>query len=96
MKKIVVEKPIVETKNGKTRWSCDISGDFINDKLYYEVEEKWGFALTDDRLDAAFVAMLPYFLYRSTMEDPIELILMAPISEKLHFQIMSELVPAME
>ena len=96
MKKIVVEKPIVETKNGKTRWSCDISGDFINDKLYYEVEEKWGFALTDDRLDAAFVAMLPYVMYRSTKEEPIELILKAPISEKLHFQIMSELVPAME
>lgn len=81
---------------GYTKWVCDISGDFINTQLYYIVEKKWGEILTDDRLDAAVVALIPYIMYRSSEDEPINLVLEAPISEKLYFQLTSELLPAME
>lgn len=96
MKKIILGKPVIEETANHTKWICNISGDFINTQLYYMIEKKWGKALAEDRLDAAVVALIPYIMYRSSEEEPVDLILEAPISEKLYFQLTSELLPAME
>lgn len=96
MKQIILGKPKIERKGERTRWICPISGAFINTELYYEVEDKMGEYLTDDRLDCAVVALIPYVMYRSTDDEPINLICEAPISKKLYFQLVSELLPALE
>ena len=96
MKQIILSKPRIEKQDGKIRWVSTIKGDFINVDLYYDVEEKMGGYLTDDRLDGAVVALIPYIMYRSTEDDPINLVCEAPISKKLYFQLTSELLPALE
>lgn len=96
MKKIIIGKPVIEETEDHAKWVCDISGDFMNTQLYYMVEKKWMGALAADSLDAAVVALIPYVMYRSREEEPINLVLEAPISEKLYFQLTSELLPAME
>lgn len=96
MKEIRIGKPRIETNNDRTRWSCAISGDFLNMSLYYETEKKWGAYLTEDRLDAAVIALIPYAMYRSKPEDRINMICEAPVSERLKFQLLQELMPALE
>lgn len=96
MKTIRIGKPKIKENNDRIRWSCAISGDFLNMSLYYETETKWGQYLTDDRLDAALVALIPYAMYRSNPEDRVEVICEAPVSEKLKFQLTQELMPALE
>lgn len=95
MKTIVIGKPKISENNSFCKWSCDITGDYINTTLYYETEKMWGKYFTEDRLDAAVVALLPYVMYRSKPTDKIKMICEAPISEKLSFQLNSELIPAL-
>lgn len=96
MKEMRLGKPKIEEHNGRIRWSCDISGDFLNMALYYETEKQWGKFLSGDRLDAAVVALIPYAMYRSKSNDRIKMICEAPVSEKLAFQLKLELLPALE
>ena len=96
MKTIRIGRPKIEANNNRIRWSCAISGDFLNMSLYYETETKWGKYLTDDRLDVALVALIPYAMYRSKSDDRVKLICEAPVSEKLKFQLTQELMPALE
>ena len=90
--KVILEKPVI-IKVGGVKLQCRISGDLLNADIYYKFDESYEPFLTSDRLDAFLVTLLPYLMYRSSDNEPLELHCKAPISEKLLFQITQDFVP---
>ncbi|MCR5487749.1 MAG: hypothetical protein K6F35_09515 [Lachnospiraceae bacterium] len=95
MKRIVIGKPEIQKENEMVKLISHISGDFVNKDLYFEVEEKYELLLCKERIDAFFVALIPYLLYRSEEQEKLLVCCEAPLSQKLFYQVTQLLFPAL-
>lgn len=79
---MIINQPYIERiEGGKVRLCSRIEGS-INDVLYYEVDEKYGQYLCDDRADAFLVGLL-----HSAMFNGEDIICNCGVSERLLFQL---------
>ncbi len=92
MKHILIHKPRIEyTPEDRVRLVFDLK---LSDKeevypLYYEVEKSYEQYLVTEVADAAIICLLLY-----AMEHGYSLVSEAPVSERLHHQLTSYLIPA--
>ncbi len=62
--------------------------------LYYEVDKKLEEYLCTERSDAFVVGLVLYAMSRSNNEDPITITCYAPLSNRLYYQLVVHLIPA--
>lgn len=88
--KIYIEKPYIEKMKDKSRLCarCHID-NFINEVVWYEVDSEWERYLCYERADAFVLNFLMY-----AMENQLDIISEAPMSEKLHYQLTGYFIPS--
>lgn len=88
--KIFIEKPYIEKIKNKSRLCarCQID-NFIDEVVWYEVDSEWDKYLCFERADAFVLNFLMY-----AMENQLDIISEAPISEKLHYQLTEYFIPS--
>lgn len=87
---IYIEKPYIERIKDKSRLCarCHID-DFINEVVWYEVDSEWEKYLCYEKADAFILNFLMY-----AMENQLDIISEAPMSEKLHYQLTEYFMPS--
>lgn len=86
---IKINKPWIESKNGKARCYCDILIDNVKKNIWFEVDEKYGKYLVDDRIDAYVIGLLNY-----AMRENHDIVSDFAITEELMYNINTILVPS--
>lgn len=88
--KLYIEKPYIEKVNDKSRLCarCHID-NFMDEVVWYEVDSKWETYLCYERADAFILNFLMY-----AMENQLDIISEAPMSEKLHYQLTGYFIPS--
>lgn len=89
---IWVGRPAIERAGARVRVSAPISlgAGTAGKRLFFSIDEAYGSALVDDRLDAFVVALLPYALRCGA-----DIVCEAPISRRLLYQLRHYLVPTL-
>ena len=87
---IVIEKPYILTKDGKSRLVANVDIDGNSREVWFEVESQFEKYLCYERGDAFVVAILNYAMrHGHDMESK------APIGEDLYYQLTTDLIPAL-
>ena len=87
---IVIEKPYILTKDGKSRLVANVDIDGNSREVWFEVEPQFEKYLCYERGDAFVVAILNYAMrHGHDMESK------APIGEDLYYQLTTDLIPAL-
>lgn len=88
--KIYIEKPYIEKNKDKCRLCarCHID-NFMEEVVWYEVDGEWEEYLCYERADAFILNFLMY-----AMENRLDIISEAPMSEKLHYQLIEYFIPS--
>ena len=80
--------PFIREKDNKVQLVSNISENGKAYEIWYEVASKYGEYLTEERIDAFFVALLPL-----AMKEKLNIVSDGVVSEKLYFQITKFLIP---
>lgn len=86
---IVIHRPKVETRGGRSRLSAEIDVAGEAREVWFEVEEKYGHGLCFERSDAFLVALLNW-----AMRERCDFVCEAPVGEELLYQLREYLIPA--
>lgn len=93
--KIKIGAPYIINKNSQVRLNADIEFENEQFTLWFEVEEEFGEYFCIERADAFFTVILPWALIRSSIETPLEIECVAPLSERLYHQVTMYHIPVL-
>lgn len=87
---INIAQPQIETNGDRTRLCSRLSWEEKTYDMWFEVDEAYSQYLCHERADAFVAAVLPY-----AMAHGIDIVVDAPLSEQLYYQLSTTYIPAM-
>lgn len=87
---ITIGRPRIETQYGSTRMTSIITVRGESRPVWFEVEEKYGLYLCDERSDAFLIGVLNY-----AMREQCDIRCEAPVGAQLLYQIRTYLIPSL-
>ena len=85
---LIITPPILKSGESETRIECTIAIDGNEEVLYYSTPIEWGKYLTFERADAFLLGVLQY-----AMKEGHDIEVKAPVSERLYFNLVNQVIP---